>query len=118
MARTTISRTTLPAAGLNLTDATFSTLATGAGNGIEVPFRLGDVLVLKNDTGGAAVFTVKVKQPADFVAQSITVPDKTFSVANNKTYMIPLATVFKQTDSDLYVDCDVAGKVLQLAVSG
>ena len=118
MARTTIARTTLPVGGLNLTDATFSTLATGAGNGIEVPFRPGDVLILKNDTGGASVFTVKVRQPQSYSDLSLTVPDKTFSVADAKTHVIPLATVFKQTDGDLYVDCDVAGKVLQLAVSG
>lgn len=115
MARTPIDRTALPAASLNLTDATFATLSTGAGNGIEVPFRPGDVLVLKNDSGGAAVFTVKVRQPAEFTAIGVTVPDETFSVANNKTHLVPLTTVFKQTDSDVYVDCDVAGKVLMLA---
>lgn len=118
MPRTTISRTALPVAGLNLTDATFQTLSTGAGNGIEVPYRAGDVLILKNDTGGAATFTVKVRQPQEFAALSVTVPDKTFSVADGKTYIVPLATVFRQADSDIYVDCDVAGEVLCLAVSG
>lgn len=118
MARTTIARTALTAAGLNLTDATFATLATGANNGIEVPYREGDVLVLKNGTGGAAVFTVKVRQPADFAAIGVTVPDESFSIAAGKTWIVPLASVFKQTDSDIYVDCDVAGAVLLLAVSG
>jgi len=118
MARTPISRTTLSAAGLNLTDASFSTLSTGAGNGIEVPYREGDVLILKNDTGGAAVFTVKVRQPQAFTNLGITVPDETLTVANGKTYIVPLSPVFKQTDGDIYVDCGVAGKVICLAVSG
>ena len=118
MARTTITRTALPATSLNLTDATFTTLSTGAGNGIEVPYRAGDVLILKNDSGGPAVFTVKVRQPAEFTALGITVPDETFTVADGKTHIVPLAAVFRQTDSDIYVDCDVAGKVIALAVSG
>lgn len=116
MARTPITRTALPAAGLNLTDATFTTLATGAGNGIEVPFRPGDVLVLKNDSGGAATYTVKVRQPQDFTALGITVPDDSFAVADGKSFIVPLANVFKQTDGDIYVDCDVAGKLICLAV--
>lgn len=119
MARTPITRTALPAAGYNLTDsADFDTLSTGAGNGIEVPYRPGDILILKNGTGGAAVFTVKVRQPQDFTAQGITVPDDSFTVADGKSWIVPLANVFKQTDGDIYVDCDVAGQVLLLAVSG
>lgn len=114
MARTPITRTALAAAGLNLTDATFATLATGASNGIEVPFREGDVLILKNGTGGAAVFTVKIRQPSQYSNLGITIPDETFSVANGKTYLVPLAQVFKQTDGDVYVDCDVAGDVIML----
>ena len=115
MARTTITRTALPAASLNITDATFATLATGAGNGIEVPFREGDVLFLKNTTGGAATFTVKVRQPGQYTTLGITVPDESFTVAAGKTHLVPLAQVFKQTDGDVYVDCDVAGSVLMLA---
>lgn len=119
MARTPITRTALPAAGYNLTDsADFDTLSTGAGNGIEVPYREGDILILKNGTGGPAAFTVKVRQPQPFTALAITVPDDAFTVADGKTHIIPLAAVYKQTDGDIYVDCDVAGDVLLLAVSG
>lgn len=114
-----MTRTALPAAGYNLTDsADFDTLATGANNGVEVPYRAGDILILKNDTGGPAEFTVKVRQPQDFTALGVTVPDDTFTVADGDTHIIPLAAVYKQTDSDIYVDCDVAGEVLLLAVSG
>ncbi len=116
MARTPISRTAVADTGLNLTDATYATLATGAGNGVEVPYREADLLVLKNATGGAAVFTLKVKQPPQFSGQSITVPDKTVTVATGKTWVYPTATIFRQTDGDIYIDCDVAGAVLALAL--
>lgn len=115
MARAAISRTALPVTGINITDATYETLATGAGNGVEVPFRTGDLLHLKNDTGGAAVFTLKVAQPSSLSTHSVTVPDKTVSVATGKVYIYPVAAIFKQTDGDVYIDCDVAGKVLSLA---
>jgi len=114
MTRVAISRTALGAAGLNLTDATYTTLSTGAGNGVEVPYREGDVLILRNDTAGAAVYTVKVVQPSAYSGQGLTIPDETFSVAAAKSWAIALETIYKQTDGDVYVDCDVAGKVLML----
>ena len=51
---------TIPATGLNITDMTVQTLSTGAGNGVEVPYQLGTYLLLRNDTGGSAAFTLKV----------------------------------------------------------
>lgn len=116
MARATITRTAVPVTGLNLTDATYSTLATGAGNGVEVPYREADLIVLKNGTGGAAVFTLKAKQPTQYSEQSVTVPDKTVTVAAGKTWVYPTATIFRQNDGDIYIDCDVAGAVLALAL--
>lgn len=116
MTRATIGRTAVPDTGLNLTDASFATLGTGSGNGIEVPFRESDLLVLKNDTGGAAVFTLKVPQPTKFSNQSITVPDKTVSIATGKTWVYPTAVLYRQSDGDIYIDCDVAGKVAVLAL--
>lgn len=117
MARVTIARTALPATGLNITDATFATLATGANNGVEVPYREGDALFLKNTTAGAAVFTVKIAQSAQYSELGIAIPDETFSVPAAKTLIVPLAAVFKQPDGDVYIDCDIAGSVLMLAVS-
>lgn len=116
MARVPITRTAVPDTGLNLTDATFATLATGANNGVEVPFREADLIVLKNDTGGAAVFTIKVPQPAQFAGQGVTIPDKTVNVATGKTLLYPSAQVFRQPAGAIYIDCDVAGKVLALAL--
>lgn len=116
MARTTIARTAVTVTGFNLTDATFTTMSTGAGNGIEVPARQGDTLVLYNSTGGAAVYTLKLPTPTAIAARGATVPDVTYSVATGKMHLYPLTdTIFRQSDGDVYVDCDVAGKIVCLA---
>ena len=44
----------MPATGKNLTDMTVDTLATGADNGVEVPYVHGSHLLLRNDMGGSA----------------------------------------------------------------
>lgn len=118
MARTAISVVPITAGGYNLTDsAGFSTLATGADNGVTFTFDPTDVLILKNDTGGAAVFTIKVPTPGDYSGIT-TVADETVSVATAKTWVYQLTKVFKQDDGKVYVDCDVAGKVLVLSPAG
>lgn len=117
MAREALARTAVPVAGLNLTDATYETLTLGANNGVEIPYRAGDLLVLKNATGGAAVYTIKTAQPTAYSTHSITVPDKTITVATGKTWVVKLDTIWKQSDNDIYVDCDVAGDILMLAMS-
>lgn len=117
MARTPIARTAIPVAGLNLSDAALTVMATGAGNGVEIPYRAGDVLVLNNVTGGAAVFTFKTVQPTTYSVHSITVPDKSYTVATTKIWVVALDAIWKQADGDLYVDCDVAAKIGVLALS-
>ena len=114
MTRVAMNRTAFPDTGLNLTDATYTTLVAGANNGVEVPLRDPDIIVLKNGTGGAAVFTFKVPQPDEYSEHSITVPDKTYSVAAAKTWLIPASLIYRQSDGDVYIDCDVAGQVLVL----
>jgi hypothetical protein len=109
MARTSISVTSIDDAGTNLTDATFTTLSTGDGNGVQFNFNPDAILVLKNDTGGPAAFTIKVPTPSGY---RVTIPDETVSVADGKTYLYRLNATFKQSDGKVYVDCDVAGKVL------
>jgi hypothetical protein len=116
MARTTIARTALPATGLNLTDATYATLGVGANNGVEVPYRAGDLVVLRNDTGGASTFTIKAAQPRVYADVALTVPDMSVAVAAAKSHVIELGSIFKQADGDIYIDCSVAGKVLVLAL--
>ena len=112
MARTTITATAIPATGLNLTDATYATLGTGAGNGVAFPHDGNQRIILKNDTGGAATFTIKVPTPASYTDIGVTFPDMTVAVANGKTHEFKPAAVWRQSDGAIYIDCNVAGKVL------
>lgn len=112
MAAVTITKQNVAANGLNLTDATFSTLVAGAGNGVKFDYHPHNILVLKNDTGGAAVFTLKVTQPAEYSGPGITLPDETVSVADGKTYLYPSLPIFKNSSAQVTVECDVAGKVI------
>lgn len=115
MSRTTITATVVPDTGYNLTDsADFATLSTGSGNGVQFTYNPANRLVLKNDTGGAAVFTIKVPTPGQYSGQGATIPDVTKSVATGKTVLYPLSAIFKQSDGRVYIECDVAGKVLVL----
>jgi hypothetical protein len=102
--------------GYNLTDsADFATLGVGSGNGITVTFDPDDILILKNDTGGSAVFTLKVPGETKYSDKGITVPDETVTVANGKSWVYQLTGIYKQSDGKVYIDCDVAGKVLVLS---
>lgn len=112
MARTTITATAIPATGLNITDATYATLGTGAGNGVSFAFDGNTRVVLKNDTGGAATFTVKVPTPTSYSDIGVTFPDMSVAVANGKTYEFKPASVWRQSDGNVYIDCNVAGKAL------
>lgn len=116
MARTGISSVAITATGYNLTDSTgFATLGTGAANGVSFSYDSNTLIYLKNDTGGAAVFTVKIPTPTTYSGLSLTIPDMTVSVTNGKTVILQPNAIFRQTDGNVYIDCDVAGKVLVLA---
>ena len=116
MARVTITAQALPAAtGFNLTDATFTTMATGTGNGVSFAYDARDVVVLKNTTGGNAIYTFVVgKEPSNYAAYSIAVTDPTVTVATLKTHLIKLNSIFEQTGSLVFIDCDVAADILVL----
>ena len=116
MARATVTAVSITDTGYNLTDsAGFTTLSTGAGNGASFAYDGNNLIVLKNDTGGAAVYTVKVPTPSTYSGLSLTIPDMTVSVANGKTWLLEPNSVFRQSDGNVYIDCDVAGKILVLA---
>lgn len=115
MARETIARTPIPVTGLDLTDVAFETLATGAGNGVEFPFRGGDILVLTHSS--AAVFTIVTPQPAKYDDRGIEVDDMTVNVGQDEMHLIPLDIFMRQADGNVYVDCDVAADVLVLGLS-
>lgn len=117
MARTAITPTTVPGAssnGFNLTDATFSTLSTGSGNGVEFDYAAEDLVVLKNDTGGAAVFTLVARSITGLTDAGGSVTNPTVTVANGKTHVLKPATIFQQSSGKFFIDCDVAGKALVL----
>lgn len=113
MAAVTILPVTMTPSGYNLTDsAAFSTLVAGGGNGINCLVSAGTI-VLKNDSGGAAVFTIKTAPQAQLTALGLTTPNLTIAVANGKTYVLPLASQMLIL-SYITIECDVAGKVLIL----
>lgn len=116
MATTAITAVTLTKTGYNLTDsAGFTTMSTGAGNGVEFAFDANDIIVLKNASGFAAAYTFKVPSSTNFSEKGVTVPDATVSVANGKTYIYPLSAIFKQADGDVIVECDQAADILVLS---
>lgn len=113
MAAAALTATSVAAGGYNLTDSSdFTTLVSGAGNGVTFDYDGRDVIILKNDTGGTAVFTIKVPTPSAY-SGIVTVGDETVSVANNKTYLNPVLAIFKNVSTGkIIIECDVAGKVL------
>ena len=117
MARATITGVVVPDfddGAYNLTDsADYTTLSTGSGNGAELPYASGQKFILKNDTGGNAVFTIELNDTA-ITAAGGTVTDPTMTVATGKEYVVEMTSAMKQADGKVYVDCDVAGKVLLL----
>lgn len=116
MAAAALSATTFPTttAGVNLTDASFTTLVAGAGNGVVFTYDANDVIFLKNDTGGPAVFSFTTKTPTSMSAYGITVPTADITVADSKTYIFRVAEIFSSTAGQVTITCDVAGKVLVL----
>lgn len=117
MPRSALTKTVevaLTSNGLNLTDATYVTMSTGAANGVTFDHDGADLVVLKNDTGGDATFTIKVPAPASLTAIGATVADIDIVVVTAKTHVMRLPSILKQTDGKIYIDCDVAGKILVL----
>lgn len=114
MARTTITATAIPANGLNITDASYATLGAGAGNGVSFVYDGNNRIILKNDTGGAATFTIKVPTPTQYSDIGSTASDSTIAVANGKSVELKAVSlsVARQSDGNIYIDCNVAGKVL------
>jgi len=119
MASVLITAVALPhnQAGYNLTDsADFSTLVAGAGNGVRFAWTDSLLVVLKNDTAGAAVFTLKLPVPAAISAYGGTITNPTNSVAAAKTELMRLDSQFRDANAEVTIECDVAAKVLVLSL--
>lgn len=114
MARTDITAVVITDTGFNLTDATFTTMSTGAGNGVSFTQDQSQRIILRNDTGGAATYTVKVPTPSSYAPFSLALPDLDISVATGKMYVLEPHSQFRQSDGNVYIDCSVAGKILVL----
>ena len=121
MARTNIaavSITPIASNGYNLTDsADFTTLGVGADNGVTFTFATNNEVILKNPTGGAAVFTFIVAvRDAEATSVGATITDTTVTVAAGKTHILDkLSELFRDATTKLVaIDCDVAGEVLVL----
>lgn len=116
MAVTDITKEAVGLDGYNLTDSDdFQATGLGDGNGVQFPHDSRILLVLKNDTGGAAEFTLKLKSFEGLAALSITPDDHTIEVADGKTHVVKLDDVFKNSDGNVVVECDVAGEVLAIS---
>lgn len=116
MAAVTNAKTSLPRdlVGVNLTDATYQVLIAGAGNGAQFTFLGTDIVILKNDSGGAATYTFKVIPSVAQAAAGATVTSPTVVVANNKSVALRLDDIFKNANGIITIECDVAGKLLVL----
>jgi len=116
MARALITPVALTKTGYNLSDSSdFTVMGTGAGNGVQFAFDSHDFIVLKNGTGGDAVYTFKILPETKYSDFGVTLPDDTITVATTKTWVRPLSVIFRQTDGKVYVDCDVAASILVLS---
>lgn len=115
MSAVPINKVTIPHtnAGYNLTDsADFSTLVTGSGNGVSFAWSGGDVVVLKNDSGSSATYTIKFGPFASITGVGGAVTNPTIVIANNKTYMVRLDSQFADANGNVTIECSVAGKAL------
>lgn len=113
MARTALTPIGIPNAGYNLTDsADFAVMATGANNGKIIPAASATRIILKNTTGGAAVYTIKIPTPSQYTAIGLTLSDMAVTVAAGKTWELKSHAAMIQADGNIYIDCDVAASIL------
>ena len=92
-------------------DISWTTLAAGSNNGRYFSFNDAEMLLIYNDTGGAATFTIPLTEGDDLDALNITFNDKTISCDNNDHQFCVVSSKYKDADNYINVDCDVAGKI-------
>ncbi len=115
MARSALAPVSIPTTGYNVTDsAAFAALTAGANNGKIIDYDAAARILLKNTTGGAAVYTIKMATPAPYSALGVTISDMTVTVAAGKTWELKPHAAMLQADGKIYIDCDVAGSILVL----
>jgi|TARA_Y100000310_G_scaffold329964_1_gene400755 hypothetical protein len=115
MARVAVTATTPTAYssnGTNISDLAGSqTMVTGAGNGAEITWQEGDIILLDNVTGGNAVFEL-ISPTLGLESLGGSVTDAQITVATTKKHLIKPLSALNQSGSNLiYIDCDVAAKI-------
>ncbi len=97
--------------GTDLTAIAGDTIVTGADNGLIIPYTPSRLLVLRNETAGSAVVTIKTANPAGAAAVNLTVADKSVTVGIGLTLLYPASAIFRQVGEVVWLDCDVAIEV-------
>ena len=92
-------------------DIAWTALTPGTDNGRFFSFNDGEALLIYNDTGGAATFTIPLTEGDDLDALNITFNDKTISCDNNDHQFCVVSSKYKDADNYINVDCNVAGKI-------
>lgn len=92
-------------------DITWTTLVAGSNNGRYFSFNDAECLLIYNDTGGAASFTIPLTEGDDLDALSITLNDKTIALDNTDHKLCVVSSKYKDATGYINIDCDVAGKV-------
>ena len=95
-----------------ITDNMTTLAAIGAGNGFAIPTDKLGFVFFDNPTGSTANITIKGQPTAAQAARGVTVGDETIAIA---TTADPVSwyyhTDFKNTDSNVIVECDQLIKV-------
>ena len=100
-----------------LAGISYTTLVSGAGAGVFFTYDTTKFILLKNDSGGAAVFTVLLKDYEDLDDIGATPDDMTIAVADGSTHMLPMSAPFRNSSGQVTIECDVAGEVAVIALS-
>jgi hypothetical protein len=101
-------------AGFDLGDATYETMVAGAGAGVIWPYASTDLVVLKNDSGETATYTIQLSTPASYVALGLAPDNPTIELADGELYLVRVSELWRDNTRKCAIDCDQAGKILVL----
>ena len=111
MAVTSVTAAAHPAEPTNATASLTTLTSTGSGNGFQFAYSSALLCVFHNDSGSSATVTLKVPQPTAYSDRSITIPDDTFTIANNETFHWVPNELFRDSNKNVEVEADQLIKV-------
>lgn len=117
MAATEISATAMGSDGTYdiINGGDISTLGIGSAEGVYFRYAVNDIVFLYNDTGGTATFTILSQEDTDQTNRTLTMADQTVSVPDGEIHRFkPDGSYQTDSNNDVHIECDVAGKVLVL----